>query len=140
MAVTATPIFPQTIKNYTAQILPADTTTKKTLCTGATNGTRIDAINVASTDTSNRDLQFWLNNGSVDLLLCTVQAPLNAGNTNAVPSVDVLRSSQFPGLSYDANGNRILYVANGNVLKVACTGTVTAAKEIDIVATASGDY
>jgi hypothetical protein len=137
MAVTATPIFPQAPKVYTAQILPADTTSKKTLCAGGTNGTRIDALNIASTDTSNRDIQLWMNNGSIDLLLTTLQIPLNAGNANNVAAVDGMRQANFPGLSYDANGNPTILVPNGYTLKIACTGTVTAAKEIDAVATAS---
>lgn len=139
MAVTATPIFPQAVKTFTAQILPADTTTKKTLVTGGTNGTKVESLMLASTDTTSRDVQFWMNNGSIDLLLCTISAVLNSGNTNAVPTIDVFRHAQWPSLSYDSNGNRILYVASGCILKVACTGTVTAAKEIDIVG-CGGDF
>ena len=79
MAGTATPIFPQTVKNYVAQILPADTTTKKTLVTGATNGTKIESITVASTDTSARDLLLYLTVSAVDYLLGTVAIPINSG-------------------------------------------------------------
>ena len=139
MAVTATPIFPQTVKSNVAQILPADTTTKKTLVTGGTNGSKVESITVASTDTTTRDLQFWMTISAVDYLLATVNIPVNSGNTNAIPAVDILRSAQWPGLSYDAMGNKILYVANGAVLKVACTTTVTAAKEIDVLAS-GGDF
>lgn len=139
MAVTATPIFPQTVKTFTAQILPADTTTKKTLVTGGTNGTKIESLMLTSTDGTSRDVQFWLGNGSIDLLLCTISAVLNSGNTNAVAAIDVLRHAMFQGLSYDASGNKIFYVASGCTLKVACTGTVTAAKEIDVTG-CGGDF
>lgn len=139
MAGTATPIFPQTVKSYVAQILPADTTTKKTLITGATNGTKIEALNVASTDTLARDVQVWMTISAVDYLLATVSIPANSGNTNALPSIDLLRHAQWPSLSYDSNGNRMLYVASGAVLKVASTVTVTTAKEIDFLAI-GGDY
>ena len=140
MAGTATPIFPQTIRGASAQILNADGTTKKTLCAGGTNGTRIDAISVASTDTAARDLQLWMNNGSVDQLLCTVSIPINSGNANNVAAVDLLRSSFGPMLAYDANGNRVLYVPNGYTLKVAAATSVTATKQLDVLATAAGDY
>jgi hypothetical protein len=139
MSGTATPIFPQTIKNYVAQILPADASGKKALVTGATNGTKIEAITVASTDTSARDLQLVLTISSVDYILATVSIPANSGNTNALPAVDILRHAQWTGLSYDSNGNKILYVANGSVLNVKTLTTVTAAKEIDVLAI-GGDF
>ena len=139
MAGTATPIFPQTVKNYVAQILPADTTTKKTLVTGATNGTKIESICVASTDTAARDVQLWMTISAVDYLLATIAIAINSGNTNAVPTVDIMRHAQWPGLSYDSSGNKILYVGSGSVLKIAALSTVTAAKEIDVLAI-GGDF
>jgi hypothetical protein len=129
---TATPIFPQTVKNFVAQVLPADASGKKTLVTGATNGTKVEAIMVASTDTSARDLQLILTISSVDYVLTTVSIPLTAGFINSAPSIDILRNAQFPGLAYDANGNKVLYVASGAVLSVKTLTTVTAAKEVDV--------
>lgn len=140
MTMTATPVFPQTIKNYAVQILPADTTTKKTLCAGATNGTRIEAITIASTDTAARDVQFFLYNGTTSFLLATVAVPANSGNTSLLPQIDALRGAMTTGFSYDANGNRNLLVMTGWTLQVAVLTTVTTAKEVDIVCTAAGDY
>lgn len=60
MAVTATPVFPQSIKNGAVNITSNDTTTLKTLYTGGTNGSIINHIIVSSTDTSARDLVFYL--------------------------------------------------------------------------------
>lgn len=139
MAVTATPIFPQLIKNYVAQILPADVSNKKALVTGATNGTKIEAITVASTDTAARDVQLIMTISAVDYILSTASIPANSGNTNALPAIDILRHAQWPGLSYDSNGNRIIYVASGAVLNIKALTTVTAAKEIDALAI-GGDY
>lgn len=136
---TATPIFPQTVKNYVAQILPADASNVKTLVTGATNGTKIEALTVASTDSSARDVQLVMTISSVVYILATVSIPATAGSVNSVPAVDILRNAQWPGLSYDANGNRILYVANGAVLGIKALTTVTTAKEIDVLAV-GGDF
>lgn len=146
MAGTATPIFPQTIKNYVAQILPADTTTLKTLVTGATNGTKVEMINIASTDTSARDVQFWLDVSGTTYLMTTLSIPANSGNTNALLPQGLLASLvatspylpffQFP---LDSNGNRYLYIASGSILKVKVLVAVTAAKEIDFVVQA-GDF
>ncbi|WP_341313886.1 hypothetical protein WN982_00315 [Paraburkholderia sp. IMGN_8] len=76
---------------------------------------------------------------SVVYILATVSIPATAGSVNSVPAVDILRNAQWPGLSYDANGNRILYVANGAVLGIKALTTVTTAKEIDVLAV-GGDF
>jgi hypothetical protein len=146
MAGTSTPIFPQTVKNWVAQILPADTTSLKTLVTGAANGSKVEMLNIASTDTSSRDVQLWLTISSVNYLLATLPIPANSGNTNALLAQGLLASLvgtspylpffQFP---LDVNGNRYLYVANGAVLSVACLTTVTAAKVLHFVAQ-GGDF
>lgn len=139
MAGTATPIYPQTVKNYVAQILPGSTTSLVTLVTGATNGTKIESINVASTDTSARDVQVWLTVSAVNYLLTTVNIPINAGNTNAVVAVDLLRNAQWPSLAYDNNGNKYIYIASGSTLSVAALTTVTTAKSINFLAQ-GGDF
>ncbi|RQS84325.1 hypothetical protein [Burkholderia seminalis] len=139
MAGTATPIFPQTVKCYAAQILNSDASNVKTLVTGATNGTKIESISVATTDGTTRDVVLVMTISSVVYQLATINIPANAGNTNAIPAVDLLRHVQWPGLAYDANGNKILYVASGAVLGVKSTSTVTSAKEIDFLAT-GGDF
>lgn len=139
MAGTATPIFPQVIKNYTQTIAPADTTTVKALAVGGTNGTKVESILVTSTDTAARDLALFATISAVNYLLATIAIPLNAGNTNAVPTVDVLRHTQWPGLAYDPNGDKYLYLASGTTLSVATLTTVTAAKQITIFAQ-GGDF
>lgn len=132
MTVTATPVFPQTIQNYKQTFVPADTTTIKTLATAGSNGTKIEAINVVSTDTSGRDLQFYVTVSATNYLLTTVNIPATAGTVNSVVSVDILRHSQFPSLAYDVNGNKYLYLANGASLTVGVATTVTAAKQITV--------
>jgi hypothetical protein len=146
MAGTATPIFPQTIKNYAVQILPADASALKTLVTGATNGTKVEMINIASTDTSARDVQLWMTISAVDYLIGTIPIPANSGNTNALLAQGLLSSliSTSPFLPFfqfplDSNGNRYIYVASGSVLKVSSLTTVTAAKAISIL-TQAGDF
>lgn len=139
MTVTATPIYPQTIKDYPIQILPADTTTLKTICAGATNGTKIESIIVTSTDTSARDVALYKTISAVDYLLGTVSIPITAGFTNAIPSIDLLNNPQIPGICVDAFGNKYILVASGTTLKIAALVTVTTAKAISITAS-GGDY
>lgn len=130
MAVTTTPAYPQAINLGIGQILPADTTSLKTVFTAGANGSLIQSIGMSSTDTSNRDVVFYVTRSATDYQICTIQAPLSAGNTNAIASVDVLRHAMWPWLQYDMAGNRQLRLKSGDVLKFACTGTVTAAKAI----------
>jgi len=59
--MTATPVFPQTIKNGAVQIVLGDSTTiLKTIYTAGANGSVISQINVGSSDSSARDLQFFI--------------------------------------------------------------------------------
>lgn len=139
MAVTATPIFPQTIKDYVIQILPADTTTLKTVCAGATNGTKIESIIVTSTDTSARDVTLYKTISAVDYALCCITIPITAGTINGTASIDILRNINIPGTAFDPNGNKYIYIASGTTLKIASGTTVTAAKVINVVAS-GGDF
>lgn len=140
MAVTATPIYPQTVRNAVVSFANADGTTVKTVIAGGTNGTIVSALTVSSTDSANRDLKLWLTVSGTDYLLSTTQIPLNSGNTNAVAPVDLMRASMAPGLAYDAMGNRIIHVANGSTLRASMGSAVTAATTVSVVVTSAGDY
>lgn len=60
MPVTSTPAFAQSIIADGVRIFPYDYTNIKTVfCSGA-NGALIDFIHVGSSDTSSKDLQFWI--------------------------------------------------------------------------------
>jgi hypothetical protein len=139
MAGTATGIYPQLHVSPAVQILPADTTNLKTLLTPGANGSVINRIWVASTDTSARDLQFYVTISSVDYLIGTLSIPANSGFTNSVPMVSVFESTQFPAMFLDNNGNKIMRLASGVVLKVKCLTTVTTAKAISITCQ-GGDF
>jgi hypothetical protein len=139
MPVTATPIYPQTVKNWTVQIANADASNKKSLVAGGSNGSKVEMISVSSTDTSDRDINVYLNDGSTDHLLGTIKVPLSSGNTNAIVPVNFLSNTQNPCTPYDAMGNKYIYVMNGYTLKVAATTTVTSGKIIDFIAQ-GGDF
>ena len=139
MPGTATPIYPQTIKNWAVQILPADTTTIKTIATGGTNGSVIEMLTVSSSDTVARDLVFYLNDGTTNYRLFTLNIPINSGNTNAIASVAPFNSTLWPAVPFNNSGNKFIYVANGWSLRVNSTVAVSATRSIDIVAH-GGDY
>lgn len=130
----STPIYPVTIQTAVAKILPADTTTFKTLVTAGANGCRIDNIIVSSTDTVARDLQFVVTISGTDYILTTISAIINSGNSNSIPNISVLNHAQWPALAIDANGNRVLFLGSGAVLRVKSAVTVSATREISLVA------
>jgi hypothetical protein len=140
MTVTATPIYPQTINSSVVTILPADTTTLKTLYTGGTNGSKVENIVVTNTDsTAAYVVQIYITISSTNYLIGTINVPLSSGNTTSAPGINVISNSNVGTFARDPNGNAYIYVANGAVLKVASTTTVTTAKALTFYAQ-GGDY
>jgi hypothetical protein len=140
MAVTATPIYPQALATAVQSYANADGTTIKTILTAGANGTKITAVTISSTDGTNRDMKFYLNDGSTNHLLCTVQVLANSGNTNAIAPVDLFRATMCPGLSFDSNGNRELFLKTGWSFRAGSAVAVTAAAAIAVICTSAGDY
>ncbi len=140
MATTSTPIFPQTINSSSQQILPADTTTLKTLYTGGANGSKVESILLTNTDTvAAYAIQFSVTISAVTYLLGTVNVPISSGNTIIAPAINALQSANLP-LSFDAFGNPYLYLASGAVLKINSLTTVNTGKIVSATCTAAGDF
>lgn len=132
MAVTSTPALPQTIKRYSVQILNADASNLKTLATGGANGTKVMAVNVASTDTTARDVTIGITNGGTFLPLGTVTVPVTAGTIAATPAVNALDITKMPGLPVDSDGQPYVFLQSASdTLQVKSLTTVTSAKELD---------
>ena len=130
MAANTSPIFELTVKNAGVTIVPADTTAKKNVYTGGTNGSRIDQLAVSSTDTAAVTTMWYKNVGGTDYHIGDVVIAIGAGYTT-VALVDALKTLE-PTLGY-------LVLASGEILKVAALATITAAKQVDFVAQL-GDY
>lgn len=130
----ARPIYFGSVKNHVAQILNADASNLVTLVTAGASGSQITALGAASTDTSDRDVAFYVTKGGTDYLLGTVKIPANSGNTNALAAVDVLSSAMLAWVRQDADGAKYLHLENGSVLKAKALTTVTAAKAIQFFA------
>lgn len=123
MAVTATPIFPQGILAQTATI-PGNTTTVL-LTSAPMNGAKIENINVSSTSATPVTINLFVNAGGLPFLLSQFSIPANSGNSITIPSLNLLNNSQMPGLCYDNNGNKYLYLPNGFYLQATATATFT---------------
>lgn len=126
--MTATPVLPQTIRQIAVTIVPADTTALKTLIVAGSNGTRVTSLACMTDETANKDITLYYTISATDYKLTVMQIPLGAGNTNSVPSIDVLRNQQLVGVPYDFAGAKFIDLASGTTLKVAANATLTAAK------------
>lgn len=134
MAKTNTVPVSQNIKCAAYSILPADTTTYKTLYTAGANDAVVKSLMACSTDTAARNVVLVVNNGTADFIIGCVNVPITAGDTGAVAAVDLLAAALLPGLPLDQNGKRVLPMQTGHILKVGVLVAVTAAKQIDCVA------
>jgi len=126
----ATPAFPATINDGLVAIANADASNLKTLLTPGSNGTKVTAINLSSTDTSSRIIQVWITRSAVNYLLGSVTLPALAGNDGVTGTIPVLSSSLIPNLPVDNDGQAYLLLKNGDVLSISSTTTVTSAKNV----------
>lgn len=134
MTVSSTPVLVQAPKVGGYSILPADTTTFKTVITGGTNGSKVTGLLARSTDTAARVLNLRVNRSSTYFYLPSVNIPITAGFDGATASVDLMGSTNGPGYPIDNDGNHYLFLQASDILEVASQVTVTTAKEIDVTA------
>ena len=115
--MSSTPTLPTNVKNGVVTIVPADTTSLKTILT--TDGTfwRVTSISVCSDDTSNRTLSFYAGIGGTDYLIGSVTIPTLAGTDGAVAAVNVMGSTMWQAAIYDAFANRVLPLDTSVTLK-----------------------
>jgi hypothetical protein len=132
-----TPRFLDVPKTGLVQILPADTTTLKTIWTPGANGSKIVSLGVASDDTATKDMQLFLSKGGTDYLLGTKTIAITAGFITGTPAFNWFDGVQLPWLPVDADGQRYLLLDFGTVLKAKLTAAATAAKTFHIYAQGS---
>ena len=128
-------IFPNVPQTTGIAIVPADTTTEKTLVTAAVNGTRIDAISGVSSDTADRVVQLIMNDGANSFPLGEVTIPAGAGTNGTTKAKQVLNPVDLPWL--DESG--AIFLKAGCKLNMKSEVTVTAAKQLTFVSF-HGDY
>lgn len=91
---------------------------------------RIYGINVTNTLASNHVAStVWLSDGTSDYQMGLITIPANAGNTNAIPSVDLFTNSEFRGLfthaMADEMGEYYFNLPKGWSIKFTYTNTLT---------------
>lgn len=139
MALTNTPVFVQTPNIGFVSIANADTSNSKNIMTGGANGSKVESLNFASSDTSNRIVQIYLVRSGTAFLLGTANVAANSGADNLVPSVNAFDSTYVKGLPLDSDGQVFLFLKSADQLNVKSTTTVTSGKTIDCTAV-FGDF
>lgn len=135
MATSSTPIFPVVIQNSAMTWVAADATTVKTIVTAGANGTKIESVTIASTDTTLANMQFWLSDGITNYLIGTIPIPATAGFIPTAFSLNIFTAANISYVPYlqlpsDSNGNRYLYLKSGWSLKAGTLMPVTTAKTV----------
>lgn len=134
------PNFPGAPRWSFQTFVNADGTTAKTLFTPGASGSKIVAITAFSTDSAARDLRLNLNRSATNYPLTTVAIPINAGNTNAVPPVAVMQSTQSGGtiaapsgiLPIDQDGQVYFFLQSGDLLTASLLSAATASTQITL--------
>lgn len=125
--MSATPNWPTTPRTEGVQLANGDGTSAKDFFTAGASSTRVDMIGVSSDDTSARDVQFILNDGTNDRLNWTLSIPINAGSIAATKGINALSRTHCPWLSKDG----ALIVKAGWKLRIRALVAVTAGKFIN---------
>ena len=134
------PNFPGLARWSFQTFVNADGTTAKTIFTPGSAGSKIVAITAFSSDSAARDLRINLNRSATNYPLTTVSVPINSGNTNAIPPVAVLQTTQSGGtiaapsgvLPIDQDGQVYFFLQSGDLLTAAPLVAVTAATQITV--------
>lgn len=126
-------ITPQTPEAGPVQIVPADTTTQKSVFAAGANGAKITGVVACSDDTAARVLQLSILRSAVNYVLGSVNVPALSGTDGIAPTVNLLDPSKIPGLPVDNDGQPHILLESGDTLQVKTLVTVTAAKTIHVV-------
>lgn len=129
------PIFQKNPEAQVLKILPADTTTLKTLFTAGSEGALVDHIAVTSTDTAAVVVELYITESAVDYKIGEVSVAIGSGTDSATPSLNLLNNVALPFLQ--VNGG--LPLGASQILKVAAKATITAATEVHFIAF-GGEY
>lgn len=137
--MTSTPIFPQAIQCIGKRIITSDGTNLVTLFTAGANGAIVRSLQACSDDSSSRVLQIWKTSGGVDTLLGSFSVAATSGNNGSVAPTAITNHSTMSAFNYDANGNRVIELAAGDVLKAKVTSSMTSTRIMHITGSA-GDF
>lgn len=127
----------QRVINASATLTSSNTTAWVTVYTSPATGDGGDdallkGLQAVSDDTAAINCRVGVDIGGTVYQLGTVNIPAASGTNGTTAAVDLINMTSMPGLPLDANGKRYLPLAAGNIVKVACLATMTAAKTLTV--------
>jgi hypothetical protein len=135
MAANKEPIFVRIANMSAATFTSADTTTKKTLFTAASDGSLLRSLSLTSSDSATINLDLFLSFSGTDYSIGTIQITTGLGVTAATAAVNALDTSK---LAINLRPDGSLFMPTGWTLKGNCKATMTTGT-LTVVA-AGGDY
>ena len=136
MAMSVDPRFPDFITRGTGKFENSDGTTIKDVLTAGADGTRIDHMFISSDDTSAQDVTLYLNDGTNNIWLGTVNVPAGSGSGVVnMTAVNLMDNTKLAMLDLDSK----LYMKAADKIMANVNVAVTAGKIIYVVAI-GGDY
>jgi len=128
--MSANPTFFGMLKNPAATIVNADGTSFVTVMTAGSSGSKLESLIASNGDSAvTTVLQLAITIGGVDYIIGEVSVPLGAGTNGTTKSVDLLNTSDIPGLRSDGV-NTYLYLAASSVLKVKAKVAIAGANKM----------
>ena len=143
MAMTATPVFPQSpavgLQNF-VQGTDAALTYKTLLAAGA-NGTKVTGVVATSSDPSAAHaFVLAIERSGVKYALTACSIPVSSGTSGSAVNVDLLSggaSAYLVGLPVDNDGQKYLFLKSGDLLVGTFATALTASAKIDVITTGS---
>lgn len=123
LAVTSTPVFPQTPK---MAIVVASTTVQTTIYTAPSTGAKVVGLLLTNTTGSASTATCQVKQSSTAITFLVISVPANAGTANGIPAVSALSVSNTPGLPVDSDGNYFIYLTNASD-SIQCASSGSAA-------------
>ncbi len=142
MAVTATPVFPQTPKITPQNFIQGTDSagTYKTIHTAGANGSKITGINVTTDDSVTHVLTLVLTRSATNYVIGAYTLPAASGTDGSTASANMLSggpSNLILGLPVDNDGQSYLFLENNDTLKLTFATALSSSKRIDVVAVAT---
>lgn len=140
MAVTATPVFPQTpnvsLQNFTSADGAAAT---KTIYTGGANCSKVVGVNITSGATESHLLTMSITRNSTAYVLGSylITSTTGTGVEGATPAVDMMNggpANLIPALPVDNDGQRYIFLTSQDTLQLTFATSFTNSKKLDVIA------
>jgi len=126
------PIYLGTPKLYAVQMTTSPGTYVDVVGT-VTNTVKCVGLYVTSNDNAANPVTVQIQKGATKVGGVTISVPASSGFTTAIPAVNFMSGSAWPGLPIDGQGNPYFYLENGDELQATFTNALTS-EVINVVA------